>query len=218
MEQLGAFLTAAAAGPRRDAVLFLTLADAGLRPGEALALRWDDVDAVGRAVRVSRAVSAGEIKATKTGGLRDVDLTARLAAALSGWQAAQEAEALVDGRDPSPWVFPGGTEPLDAETAARRFRAILTRAGLPRFRLYDLRHSFATHLLGDGAPITYIAAQLGHAKPSTTLQFYAHWLPRGDKAWADRLEALRVRPAVVSSSAQASAQEAVSRPKRAVTA
>jgi len=44
-------------------------------------------------------------------------------------------------------------------------------AGLPRHRLYDLRHTFATHLLADRAPITYVAAQLGHRKPTTTPAF-----------------------------------------------
>jgi hypothetical protein len=64
-------------------------------------------------------------------------------------------------------------------------------AGPPRFRLYDLRHSYATHLLAEGAPLPYVSAQLGHAKPTTTLAHYAWWLPRGDKAWADRLAAMR---------------------------
>src|SRR5439155_8141634 len=64
-------------------------------------------------------------------------------------------------------------------------------AGLPRFRLYDLRHTFATHLLAQGAPITYVAAQLGHAKPTTTLTYYAHWIPSGDKRYIERLERLR---------------------------
>jgi hypothetical protein len=64
-------------------------------------------------------------------------------------------------------------------------------AALPRFRLYDLRHTYATHLLAEGAPITYVAAQLGHAKPTTTLMYYAHCLPRGDKGYIDRLAAAR---------------------------
>ena len=53
------------------------------------------------------------------------------------------------------------------------------------------RHSFATHLLGQGAPITYVAAQLGQAKPTTTLTYYAHWIPSGDKRHIDRFEAIR---------------------------
>jgi len=40
--------------------------------------------------------------------------------------------------------------------------------------------TFATHMLALGAPITYVAAQLGHAKQTTTLADYAHWIPRGD--------------------------------------
>jgi len=60
------------------------------------------------------------------------------------------------------------------------------------FHLRCLRHTFATHLLAQGAPITYVAAQLGHAKPTTTLTYYAHWLPSGDKRYIDRLEAFRI--------------------------
>jgi integrase len=97
---------------------------------------------------------------------------------------------LAAGVEPSVWLFPEGRSLLDAERAARRFRVSLGRAGLPRFRLYDLRHSFASHLLGAGAPINYVANQLGHSNPATTLRFYAH-LPTGDRAWSDKLEALR---------------------------
>ena len=71
-------------------------------------------------------------------------------------------------------------------------QVFVAAAGLPRHRLYDLRHTSATHLLADGAPITYVAAQLGHRKPTTTLAFYAHWIPRGDKTYIDRLAAARL--------------------------
>jgi len=71
------------------------------------------------------------------------------------------------------------------------FRVVLREAKLPRFRLYDLRHTFATHLLAQSAPITYVAAQLRHAKPTATLNYYAHWIQTGDKRFIDRLEAIR---------------------------
>ena len=53
-------------------------------------------------------------------------------------------------------------------------------------------YTFATHLLAGGAPITYVAAQLVHRKPTTTLLFYAHWIPGGDKSHIDRLAAARL--------------------------
>lgn len=66
----------------------------------------------------------------------------------------------------------------------------MIRPGAPSgFRLYDSRHTFASLLLNAGAPITYVAAQLGHAKPTTMLQWYAHFLPGGDDhRFVDRLD------------------------------
>jgi integrase len=176
---------------RRDYTLLLTLADAGLRPGEALGLKWEDVDLADRSLRIARAVSHGEVRATKTGETRHVDLTPRLSDALRRWQTALKPDAAATG-DLSDWVFPSDARtPLDEINVARGFRGLLAKAKIPHFRLYDLRHTFATHLLAESAPITYVAAQLGHAKPTTTLAFYAHWLPSGDKGLIDRLEVAR---------------------------
>ena len=66
------------------------------------------------------------------------------------------------------------------------------RAGLPKFKLYDLRHTYATHLLDQLVPITVVSKQLGHKKPTTTLAFYAHWLPQDDTHYIDRLTAARL--------------------------
>lgn len=84
---------------------------------------------------------------------------------------------------------------------------MLTKAKLPAFRLYDLRHTFATQLLAQGPSITYVAAQMGHAKPTTTPAHYAHWLPRGDKHRVDALD----RRAAATAEAGGSQVVAISR-------
>src|SRR5262249_38109681 len=76
---------------------------------------------------------------------------------------------------------------LDESRVRKQFARILKSAGLSGHRVYDLRHTFATLLLAC-APITYVAAQLGHARPSTTLQWYAHWLPSDSKSFVDSLD------------------------------
>lgn len=101
-----------------------------------------------------------------------------------------KAEALRTGSREPEWLFQkdDGT-PMNKDHAAAVFRRNLKQAGLPHYRLYDLRHTFATQLLERGAPITYVAAQLGHAKPTTTLQWYAHWLPTNRRNYVDAPDA-----------------------------
>ena len=191
VDQLAVFLKA---GEKNHyGLLYLFLADTGARPGEALALRWTDLDLPARQVTIERAAErGGRIKSTKTGTSRVVDLTPRLMAALDRWQTDVEAKALATGRDVPELVFPGASgAPLDDVNVGRRFQEVCVRAGLPRFNLYSLRHTYASHLLAMGAPITYVANQLGHSKPTMTLQYYAHFMPRGDRVLADQLEAVR---------------------------
>jgi len=88
-----------------------------------------------------------------------------------------------------PWVFCNSEgKPLDEAKARKRFHSASEGADLSGHCLYDLRHTFATSLLTHGAPITYVAAQLGHAKPTTTLQWYARWLPDSNKSYVDTLD------------------------------
>ena len=189
-QQLAAMLEAA----REDAEYFpllLTLARTGVRPGEALALKWEDLNLSERVISVERAVSAGQVGTTKTGHARRVDMSQELAAALSTLYVEREKETLRRGWPEIPeWAFINRQgRPLDESRLRKRFGRILKRAELGGFRVYDLRHTFATLLLAKGVPITYVAAQLGHAKPTTTLQWYAHWLPNNNKSFVDSLDA-----------------------------
>ena len=156
--------------PTRDATLISVLAYAGLRPGEALGLRWSDVR--DRTLLVQRALSLGQEVATKTRQNRTVRLLGPLRCDLAEWRMAggrPDADALVfPGHDGGPW-----TEPAYQSWRRRSFARALAAAGVERARVYDLRHSFASLLLHEGRNVIYVARQLGH-DARLTLSRYGH--------------------------------------------
>jgi integrase len=81
-------------------------------------------------------------------------------------------------------------QPIGADYLAKHFRSILDLAGLPRIRLYDLRHSAATIALAAGVSPKVISEQLGHASTAFTLDTYAHVLPHMQDEAAARVEAI----------------------------
>ena len=154
----------------RDATLLSVLAYAGLRPGEALALRWSDVRE--NTLLVQRAIALGEAADSKTHQHRSVRLLAALRADLAEWR-------LASGRPPAPaLVFPareGGPWSLSAYQSWRRhaFRRCRIAARAGEATPYSLRHSFASLLLYEGRSVIYVGRQLGH-KPKLTLDTYGH--------------------------------------------
>ena len=183
-------LLAQAASDRRHYALFATLVKAGLRPSESFALMPIDIDFKNQTLRVDRAATDdGKIKDTKTHETRTVDLTPDLSATLKRQLTWLRAEALRQGTGEPGWLFPRADGTLmNKDYVAAAFRRILKRAGLPHYRVYDLRHTFATLLLADSVPITYVSAQLGHSSPATTMRFYAHWIPSKGKRWVNVLD------------------------------
>jgi integrase len=143
----------------RDAALLSVLAYAGLRPGEALGLRWGDVRE--RTILIQRSISLGKEADTKTRQHRTVRLLAPLAADLRAWRMSAgrpDANQLVfPGKDGQPWT-------LAAYQSWRRraFHRATQASGLAHARPYDLRHSFASLLLHEGRSVIYVARQLGH--------------------------------------------------------
>jgi integrase len=65
---------------------------------------------------------------------------------------------------------------------------LLKRAKLSPYRVYDCRHTYASLLLNAVAPITYVAQQLGHSSPATTLRHYAKWVKGRGRRWVDLLD------------------------------
>ena len=187
-EQRDAFLAAAAAEPRYT-TLFSLLAKTGVRPGEGFALQPGDIDWGERTVRVERAWNLGRVKPTKTYEDRTVDLTPDLVEALARHMTWLKTEALRQGWGEPEWLFPNEEgKPHDEARVRKVFKRALGKAKLPTFRLYDLRHTFASLLLSERAPITYVSAQLGHVNPATTLRYYARWIPNKGQRWVDLLD------------------------------
>jgi integrase len=162
----------------RDATLISVLAYGGLRPGEALALHWQDIRK--QTILVERALSFGEEKNTKTTAHRTVRLLSPLATDLNEWRLRSgrppENALVFPSRKGVPWTLP-------AYQSWRRkaFRRALGAAGVVEGRPYDLRHSFASLLLHEGRSVIYVARQLGH-DARLTLSTYGHVIDELDDA------------------------------------
>jgi integrase len=174
----------------RLAMQFLVMAGTGLRPSEALALQPSDFDPCAKTLRVERAVDLdGQIKSTKTEEMRTVDLSNKLVERLKEYIAWRDAEAVANGKDQATWLSADtDSHPPDISHIRKVFARVLKKAELPHFKLYDLRHTYASLLLSAGVPLLYVAKQLGHAKPTTTLRHYAKWIPSEDRRYADLLD------------------------------
>ena len=177
--ELARLVEAARVEGRVPYVLVLLLLDAGLRVGEALALRWGrvtwgaDSGDPRRALLVEESRSkGGEPTAPKSGRRRRVALSGRLRDAL--------AELYRERFEPGPEAVVLEGVASDASFRMNEWRRICKRAGIGHRAMKDLRDTYASQLLTAGFPIAYIAKQLGHAQPSTTEMHYARWIPEGD--------------------------------------
>jgi integrase len=177
-------------GHRLEA-LYNVAVTAGLRQGELLGLRWEDMDLEAGKLQVRRTFSearSGRIfEAPKGGKGRWIRLTRKATEVLRAHRRAQLEERM---RLAGLWqdqglVFPSqvGT-PLSARNLQRHFKSLLERASLPKsFRFHDLRHTCATLLLRQGVNPKFVQELLGHADVTLTLNVYSHVLPdMGDAA------------------------------------
>jgi integrase len=183
-EQLGRFLGLTAGDRYHPA--FVLLATTGMRRGEALGLRWDDVDLEDGRASIRQTITAVEHKIriaprTKTGGGRAVDLDAATVDVLRAHRVDQAQEMLFLGQRPQGdtlvFCFPDG-RPYHPERFSREFDRRVARLGIqPRVRLHDLRHTWATLALASGVPVKVVSERLGHRTTSITSDVYSHVTP-----------------------------------------
>jgi integrase len=182
----------------RYAALYVLALHTGLREGEMLGLRWDDLDldATAPTLQVRRTLSetrTGHIfELPKSGKGRSIKLSRKAVEALRSHRAGQAEEKLRLG---SLWqegglVFPTttGTTTSGTNLLGRYFRPMLKCADLPPIRLHDLRHTCATILLIAGKHPKYVQEMLGHASISITLDTYSHVIEGMDGGLADAMD------------------------------
>lgn len=188
LHETQALLTALDAHPDQRTALALRLMLAcGLRRGEALGLQWQDIGLEAGLLTVRRvwtSNSGGSLSQPKTAGsARTVPIPA---ATLERLQQYHQWWTEKLGELPGEvWVFPGNNaeKPLDANAPNHTLVRIAGRLGIPHLRVHDLRHTYGSHLLANGAPLELVAERMGHANGNITLGVYRHLLAHERKGW-----------------------------------
>ena len=170
----------------------------GMRRGELLALRWQDVD-----MDVGKITVARSLEQTKAGGLRFKEPKTRHGRRTIGlpvsavsdlrahWKATQEMRlALGAGKSPPDSLLFADVngEPRKPNAVTKEWGRTASMAKQPQATLHSLRHTHASHLIAAGLDILTISRRLGHGSPAVTLSVYAHLFPQTDDRAAIAIE------------------------------
>ncbi|MBW3578521.1 MAG: site-specific integrase [Actinobacteria bacterium] len=192
-EQVRTFL-AHVQGDRLYALWYL-IATTGLRRGEALGLRWSDLDLDGGRLRVAQTVTVADKRPVwstdgKTGSAeRTIALDTSTVAVLRGHRKGQLAERLAEGLSARPdrglvFCWEDG-RPIHPDRASTWFLRHCRALGLPEIGVHGLRHSYATAALRAGVSPHVVSKRLGHASVAITLDVYAHVFVGDDESAAE---------------------------------
>ncbi len=192
------FLKAAQEICREYYPLFLMAVRAGLRRGELVALQWgdlqlgEDTEHSDRFILVQHNYVRREHTTTKSKKARRVDLSREMRRTLVELRDKRLLEAFLKGKNniSDELVFRSPDKAiLDPDNLYHRvFLPVLAKAGIRKIRLHDLRHTFGSLLIQNGASIVYVKDQMGHSSIQVTVDIYGHLIPGANVSFVDRLD------------------------------
>jgi integrase len=174
----------------------------GLRKGELLGLRWQDISFEEKVLQVRQTVGAlhgkVEFKGTKRPkSRRTIDLDDAILAVLRAHKLRQNERRLQAGPrwEDHDLAFPSSVgTPVNPDNCDLDFDRLVKLAGVKRIRIHDTRHSYATLTILSGMPINVVSQSMGHSDISTTLRVYAHVMPEQRRELARKMSALLLKP------------------------
>lgn len=178
-------------------VLFNVLYFAGLRRGEASALRWTDYDPIQRTIHIKKSINQ-KIKGVRNletspknkSSIRKIKIPKRLCDVLDEHLKRYEEEVYLFNRKSEIWYINGGLEPLRDTTVDKHFTSQIEELGLKNIRIHDLRHSYASLLINGGINIKIISEMMGHSNVEITWNRYGHLYPNAQEKATDYIDSL----------------------------
>jgi integrase len=185
-------------GHRWEALFHLAITT-GMRRGELLGLRWDDLDWIKQTIKVERQIN-GPVKIdvkfqplkTKF-SRRTIVLGEKTIQVLRDHYEREQVKRIAAGKK---WVENGliftnsRGGPICANHMIKVFQELLEASGLPKIRFHDLRHTAASLMLNNGIPTIVVSRRLGHSKASTTLDVYGHLIESMQNEAAELMDEL----------------------------
>lgn len=171
----------------------------GMRQGEIMGLRWNDLDLDTGTIQVERSLEETKqgglrLKAPKSkSGVRNITLPSSVIVVLKAHRKQQLEQRLALGLGklgPDALVFcDHAGQPIRPSRVSGAWRDVVKARKLPKVRFHDLRHTHASALISGGLDVVKISRRLGHASPVVTLGVYAHLFKQSDDGAADAIEA-----------------------------
>jgi integrase len=162
----------------------------GLRRGEMLALKWDAVDYRSQVIIVKRTLTRFKTeKVPKSHAFRSVPMPDQLVTILKEWQTAQKAAWSGKGKPVPELVFASEVGSYLNEPRFRntKFYPARKKCGLTRFRIHDLRHTYASYMLARRTPPAKLQQWMGHHSIQVTVDLYGHMIPEEQHSYVNSM-------------------------------